>query len=204
MGACAPGWFRLAHARSLSLSLSLSLLHLSGLVTANALPSARGEEHGLISYTTNILGRVPNAMQIVVPSRTADCAAETPVAEIPAEVRSRQACRATRPTLQQWSNKADYGPDTCLLLRTRQPKWNESLEAWTMDFKGRVKKASKKNFQLISQTRMDDGTPDEDNVLMLFGKVSRDRFSLDFAPPLSVVQALAIALTTFTDKLAVT
>ena len=173
-------------------------------MTANALPSARGEEHGIISYTTNILGRVPNAMQIVVPSRTADCAAETPVTEIPAEVRARQSSRATRPTLQQWSEKSAYGPDTCLLLRTREPKWNEQLEAWTMDFKGRVKKASKKNFQLISTTDVegDDAASDEDSVLMLFGKVSRDRFSLDFAPPLSVVQALAIALTTFTDKLA--
>ena len=176
-------------------------------MTANALPSARGEEHGIISYTTNILGRVPNAMQVVVPSRTADCAAETPVTEIPAEVRTRQSSRATRPTLQQWNDKSDYGPDTCLLLRTREPKWNEQLEAWTMDFKGRVKKASKKNFQLISTTDVegdDDAASDEDRVLMLFGKVSRDRFSLDFAPPLSVVQALAIALTTFTDKLAVT
>ena len=80
-----------------------------------------------------------------------------------------------------------------------------------MDFKGRVKKASKKNFQLISATDVEssslDVTADDDDdgkVLMLFGKVSRDRFSLDFAPPLSIVQALAIALTTFTDKIAVT
>ena len=32
-------------------------------------------------------------------------------------------------------------------LKTKKPKWNAELDAWVMDFKGRVKIASKKNFQ---------------------------------------------------------
>ena len=150
-------------------------------------------------------------MQVVVPSRNADMSAETPIMDIPTEVRERQLQRATQSTLSQLHGAGDYGPDSCLLLQSRKPRWSEQLEAWTMDFKGRVKKASKKNFQLISATDVEssslDVTADDDDdgkVLMLFGKVSRDRFSLDFAPPLSIVQALAIALTTFTDKIAVT
>ena len=35
------------------------------------------------------------------------------------------------------------------VLVTKKPRWNADLDAWTMDFKGRVKLASKKNFQLI-------------------------------------------------------
>ena len=40
------------------------------------------------------------------------------------------------------------------------------MDAWTMDFHGRVKLASKKNFQLIDIQKPDD-------VFMLFGKVTK-------------------------------
>ena len=39
---------------------------------------------------------------------------------------------------------------------------------------------------------------------MLFGKVTKNRFTLDFRPPMTVTKALAVALSTFADKLAVT
>lgn len=95
------------------------------------------------------------------------------------------------------------------LLATRKPRWNDKMEAWTMDFKGRVIKASKKNFQLVAvplafasdpstYTAESSSTP-----ALLFGKVEKDRYSLDFAAPLGPTQAFAIALTTFASKLAV-
>mgnify|MGYP003695148745 FL=1 len=40
--------------------------------------------------------------------------------------------------------------------------------------------------------------------LLRFGKISKDRYALDFRYPLSPVQALGIALTTFASKLMVT
>ena len=43
-----------------------------------------------------------------------------------------------------------------------------------------------------------------DKVLMLFGKVTKNRFTLDFRPPMTVTKALSVALSTFADKLAVT
>jgi hypothetical protein len=64
-----------------------------------------------------------------------------------------------------------------------------------MDFQGRVKKASKKNFQLHFLH--------DDEIRLLFGKVSKNRFSLDFAPPFGPATALFTALTTFADKLVV-
>ena len=39
---------------------------------------------------------------------------------------------------------------------------------------------------------------------MLFGKVTKTRFSIDYAPPLTIVQALCVALSSFADKLMVT
>ena len=35
-------------------------------------------------------------------------------------------------------------------LRNKPPHWNESLRCWCLNFRGRVKLASVKNFQLIS------------------------------------------------------
>ena len=57
--------------------------------------------------------------------------------------------------------------------------------------------ASKKNFQLVD-------SEDPAQVLMLFGKVTKNRFSLDYCAPLTLVQALCIALSAFAEKLVVT
>lgn len=35
-------------------------------------------------------------------------------------------------------------------LRNKPPHWNDSLRCWCLNFRGRVKLASVKNFQLIS------------------------------------------------------
>ena len=37
-------------------------------------------------------------------------------------------------------------------LRNKPPHWNESLRCWCLNFRGRVKLASVKNFQLIAST----------------------------------------------------
>jgi len=83
--------------------------------------------------------------------------------------------------------------------------WNEELNAWTLNFNGRVKRASKKNFLLTAEkgNRAMDDFPD-DTVFMRFGKMSKTRFSLDFRYPLSPVVALGIACTTFAKKMVVT
>ena len=93
---------------------------------------------------------------------------------------------------------------------TRLPRWNDRLEAWTMDFRGRVVRASKKNFQLVPVplTQLDDATTyttdHTSQPALLFGKVAKDRYTLDFAPTvLSPFNAFAIALSTFASKLAV-
>ena len=98
----------------------------------------------------------------------------------------------------------------CAVLMTRLPRWNDRLEAWTMDFRGRVVRASKKNFQLVPVplTQLDDATTyttdHTSQPALLFGKVAKDRYTLDFAPTvLSPFNAFAIALSTFASKLAV-
>jgi hypothetical protein len=80
-------------------------------------------------------------------------------------------------------------------LVNKSPHWNEALRCWCLNFRGRVKLASVKNFQLVK-----DGD-EEAKVSMQFGKFDKELFILDFNPmTLSAIQAFAIALTTFDSK----
>jgi len=61
-------------------------------------------------------------------------------------------------------------------LQNVSPRWNEAAGCYMLNFGGRVKKASVKNFILSTEG-------DQDRTLMLFGKVNSERFSLDFREP---------------------
>jgi len=82
-----------------------------------------------------------------------------------------------------------------LLLKNKPPKWNEQMQAYCLNFNGRVTHASVKNFQLVHET-------DLEHVMLQFGKVGKDMFTMDFQFPMSALQAFAICLTSFDSKLA--
>ena len=116
-------------------------------------------------------------------------------------------------------------------LRNKPPHWNEGLRCWCLNFRGRVKLASVKNFQLVAVAEGGNagdgggrgggggggsvhggrlgrlpgavvGSPATWGIAMQFGKVDTDLFILDYDPCLvSAVQAFAVALTTFETKL---
>ncbi|XP_073029598.1 tubby-like F-box protein 7 isoform X2 [Primulina eburnea] len=96
-----------------------------------------------------------------------------------------------------------YTPELTV-LKNKSPRWHEHLECWCLNFHGRVTVASVKNFQLVAT--MDQSQPggkgDEETVLLQFGKVGDDTFSMDYRQPLSAFQAFAICLTSFGTKLA--
>jgi hypothetical protein len=98
-----------------------------------------------------------------------------------------------------------------LVLRNKPPRWHEQLQCWCLNFRGRVTIASVKNFQLIAApTPPPAGAPtpsqpapsDPDKVILQFGKVARDMFTMDYRYPLSAFQAFAICLSSFDTKLA--
>jgi tubby and related proteins len=98
-----------------------------------------------------------------------------------------------------------------LVLRNKPPRWHEQLQCWCLNFRGRVTIASVKNFQLIAATTPPAGAPtlsqpapasDPDKVILQFGKVARDMFTMDYRYPLSAFQAFAICLSSFDTKLA--
>lgn len=90
------------------------------------------------------------------------------------------------------------------VLKNKAPRWHENLQCWCLNFHGRVTVASVKNFQLVAT--MDQSQPggkgDEELVLLQFGKVGDDTFTMDYRRPLSAFQAFAICLTSFGTKLA--
>ncbi|KAJ7946670.1 Tubby-like F-box protein [Quillaja saponaria] len=98
-----------------------------------------------------------------------------------------------------------------LILKNKPPRWHEQLQCWCLNFRGRVTVASVKNFQLIAgsqpaagaPTPSQPGPPDHDNKIILqFGKVGKDMFTMDYRYPLSAFQAFAICLSSFDTKLA--
>eukprot|EP00808_Paulinella_micropora_P006297 g15845.t1 len=79
-----------------------------------------------------------------------------------------------------------------LILVNKEPIFNHQVNAFVLDFKGRVSEASVKNFQLVDRNNAD-------LVLLQFGRVGADKFNMDFRYPLSPMQAFLACVTTF-DK----
>ncbi|XP_047047357.1 tubby-like F-box protein 14 [Lolium rigidum] len=108
----------------------------------------------------------------------------------------------------------DESKDLPLILRNKAPRWHEQLQCWCLNFKGRVTVASVKNFQLVAATQPSSaGAPtpsqpapaqpsEHDKVILQFGKVAKDMFTMDYRYPLSAFQAFAICLSSFDTKLA--
>jgi len=78
-------------------------------------------------------------------------------------------------------------------LINKPPVWNDQVEAYVLDFNGRVTMASVKNFQLVRPS-------DHDRIILQFGRVGDAEFTMDFQWPLSPYQAFAIALSCFDTK----
>lgn len=99
-----------------------------------------------------------------------------------------------------------------LVLRNKAPRWHEQLQCWCLNFRGRVTIASVKNFQLTAAssqppaagapTASQPAPPDQDKIILQFGKVAKDMFTMDYRYPLSAFQAFAICLSSFDTKLA--
>ncbi|CAK8530245.1 unnamed protein product [Lathyrus sativus] len=107
-------------------------------------------------------------------------------------------------------NEDDDGKTRPLVLKNKPPRWHEQLQCWCLNFRGRVTVASVKNFQLIASTQPPAGAPtpsqpappEHDKIILQFGKVGKDMFTMDYRYPLSAFQAFAICLSSFDTKLA--
>jgi len=87
--------------------------------------------------------------------------------------------------------RRERAPEHVTVLESRKPKWNARTETYELPFGGRANWASARNFQLVER-----GEP-PDRVVLLYGKMEEDEFALDFAAPLSLLNAFAVVLTTW-------
>ncbi|XP_074295207.1 tubby-like F-box protein 5 [Silene latifolia] len=89
-----------------------------------------------------------------------------------------------------------------LMLKNKSPRWHEQLQCWCLNFKGRVTVASVKNFQLVAavEPHHDILASEQEKVILQFGKIGKDIFTMDYRYPLSAFQAFAICLSSFDTK----
>lgn len=92
--------------------------------------------------------------------------------------------------------------DGVLVLRNKSPRWHEQLQCWCLNFHGRVTVASVKNFQLVASPENGPAGPQHEKIILQFGKVGKDLFTMDYRYPLSAFQAFAICLSSFDTKIA--
>ncbi|OIW13949.1 hypothetical protein TanjilG_09300 [Lupinus angustifolius] len=92
--------------------------------------------------------------------------------------------------------------DGVLVLKNKAPRWHEPLQCWCLNFHGRVTIASVKNFQLAASPENGPAGPEHDKIILQFGKVGKDVFTMDYRYPLSAFQAFAICLSSFDTKIA--
>lgn len=76
------------------------------------------------------------------------------------------------------------------------PRWDPKLNSYALPFFGRVKLASAKNFQLVANG-------DHNDIFLMFGKIKKDVFCLDFRHPITPLDAMAVAIAALAKKRAV-
>ncbi|XP_043086675.1 tubby-related protein 3 isoform X1 [Puntigrus tetrazona] len=140
------------------------------------------QELAAICYETNVLGfKGPRKMTVIIPGMNMNFE-RVPV---------RPVCEQES-LLSKWQN---HSLENLIELHNKAPVWNDDTQSYVLNFHGRVTQASVKNFQIVHDN-------DPDYIVMQFGRVAEDIFTLDFNYPMCALQAFAIGLSSFDSKLA--
>ncbi|KAI1903912.1 hypothetical protein AGOR_G00000290 [Albula goreensis] len=140
------------------------------------------QELAAICYETNVLGfKGPRKMSVIIPGMNMD--------HERVSIRPRNEHESL---LARWQNKST---ESVIELHNKTPVWNDDTQSYVLNFHGRVTQASVKNFQIIHDN-------DPDYIVMQFGRVAEDVFTMDYNYPMCALQAFTIALSSFDSKLA--
>ncbi|XP_021101479.1 tubby-related protein 2 isoform X3 [Heterocephalus glaber] len=140
------------------------------------------QELGAVCYEPNFWGaRGPRKMTVIIP-----------------EINSHNQRIRVQPETEEESILSRFQRGVrqgVVLLQNKPPVWSDESDAFVLNFHGRVTRASVKNFQIINPNK-------PDKVVLQFGRVAPDTFTMDFCFPLCPLQAFAICLSSFDGKLA--
>ncbi|KAG8457781.1 hypothetical protein KFE25_005794 [Diacronema lutheri] len=144
-----------------------------------------------VGYRANrfCLDSGPRSMSLAAPAVTEDGTYEAD--ELPRE--GGGALAAALPCARTGTR----APAHVTSFKNRAPVWDDRYEAYVLNFLGRVRVASVKNFQVVQTDNVANET------LLQFGRVSSTVFSMDVQWPFSVVQAFGVCLTSIATKLGV-
>ncbi|XP_029934224.1 tubby protein isoform X2 [Myripristis murdjan] len=140
------------------------------------------QELAAICYEKNVLGfKGPRKMTVIIPGMLEN---------------DERVCIRPKSDIETLLIRHENGnTDNLVTLVNKSPSWNEQTHSYVLNFHGRVTQASVKNFQIIHP----DNT---DYIVMQFGRVAEDVFSMDYSFPMCALQAFAITLSSFDGKLA--
>ncbi|OIW12706.1 hypothetical protein TanjilG_24639 [Lupinus angustifolius] len=165
-----------------------------------------------VSYDLNVLGsRGPRIMQCVMDAIPAS--AVEPGGVAPTQTQFLHSRIDTSPSIPFFRSKSTRMENLqslpltsqnegTLVLRNKSPRWHEQLQCWCLNFNGRVTVASVKNFQLVASPKNGVSEQAQETVILQFGKVGKDVFTMDYQYPLSAFEAFAICLSSFDTKIA--
>ncbi|XP_053368069.1 tubby protein homolog isoform X2 [Clarias gariepinus] len=140
------------------------------------------QELAAIYYEKNVLGlKGPRKMTVIIPGMHEN---------------DERVCIRPKNELESLLTRYENGnKENLVCLVNKSPTWNDQTQSYVLNFHGRVTQASVKNFQIVH--------PDnEDYIVMQFGRVAEDVFSMDYSFPFCALQAFAITLSSFDNKLA--
>ncbi|XP_047334623.1 tubby-like F-box protein 3 [Impatiens glandulifera] len=169
---------------------------------------------GCISYGLNALGsRGPRSMQCTMDSIPASSIEPRGVAPIQTEFprTNFESYPSPLPFFRSKSTRTEAiqsEKEKMLFMKNKSPKWHDRLQCWCLNFNGRVTVASVKNFQLVAYSEGDrdgegeGGGVEHEDVILQFGKVGKDLFTMDYQYPISAFQAFAICISSFETMIA--
>ncbi|WVZ56933.1 hypothetical protein U9M48_007396 [Paspalum notatum var. saurae] len=164
-----------------------------------------------ISYELNVLGsRGPRRMNCVmdsIPASAVDEGGKAPTqTEFPVSsldsFPSIPFFRSKSARIDSSTSRSSTQKEDRLVLKNKSPRWHEQLQCWCLNFRGRVTVASVKNFQLVASGDNGPRSQENDKVILQFGKIGKDLFTMDYCYPVSAFQAFAICLSSFDTKIA--
>ncbi|XP_076311472.1 protein king tubby 2-like isoform X2 [Tachypleus tridentatus] len=139
-------------------------------------------ELATVVYETNVLGfNGPRQMTVIIPQI------------LPNNKRIEIRPMSNAETLfEKWKRG---NTENVLELHNKTPIWKNESQTYVLNFHGRVTRPSVKNFQIVSDN-------DAYCIIMQFGRVDENIFTLDYRYPMCGLQAFAIAISSFDTKLA--